>query len=274
MTLTQTIVAPWGIWQCADYRLTDPQTGEIVENWSQKSINVLCNDGQALITYTGVGRLKPDDPDISDWLANQLHGFAITIPETIKRIEKVASRHLTKYSTPHIFTVGTIIQGQTWAFEVANVELDVDWFSSSPLKSFRVYGEKVTNKPLVLVRGVRGAVSQADWKLLRNETKVRPRRSKKFLKLLAGVNKRASAHERLGKHMSPECCVAYMGPGVQGVRAKSFEWGNKGMPWRMAAPATLAFGVNSTEQGRSVIASLQEEVLKNKALTTTTRDKS
>src|SRR6185503_3206473 len=100
-------------------------------------------------------------PDISDWLADQLHGFAVTIPDTIKRIEEVASRHLIKYPTPHIFTVGAVIQGQPWAFEVANAKLGVVWFDLIPLMSFRTYGTKVTKEPLVLVRGVTEAVSAA-----------------------------------------------------------------------------------------------------------------
>src|SRR6185503_5217568 len=243
VTLTQTIVAPWGIWQSADYRLTDPQTGEIVENWSHKYVSVLCKDGHALITYTGVARLTRNSPDLSDWLADQLDGFAVTIPDTIKRIEEVASRHLTKYRIPHIFTIAAVIQGQPWAIEVANVKLGIDWFDSIPEKSFRTYGEQVTDKPLVLVRGVREAISAADWKLLHHETKVRPRRAKKLVKLLAGVNKRAHDHELYGKHISPECWVAYMMPGLQGVRSKSFEWGNKNIPWRIATPAMLSFGL-------------------------------
>ena len=164
MTLTQTIVAPWGIWQCWDYLLTEPTSGRVIEQWSNKHVSVLCKDGHALITYAGVARFKHNSPDISDWLADQLNGFAVTIPDTIRRIEEVASLHLTKYRTPHIFTIAAVVQGEPWAFEVANVKLGVDWFDLIPLKSFSIYGTKVT-KPLILVRGVTEAVSSSDWKL-------------------------------------------------------------------------------------------------------------
>lgn len=263
MTLTQTIVAPWGIWQCSDYLLTEPKTGTIIEQWSQKHVNVFCNDGLALITYSGVARFKHDSADVSDWLADQLNGFAVTISSTVRRIEEVASQHLSKYQTPHIFTVAALINDEPWAIEVANVKLGVDWFDLNPEKSFRTYGERMTDKPLLLVRGLREAISAADWKLLHRETQVRPRHAKRFVKLLAGVNKRAHDHTQFGKYISRECGVDYTVPGIQGVRGKSFEWGNKDIPWRMAAPATLTLGLNMTAVARSSIVSLQEEVRKN-----------
>jgi hypothetical protein len=187
MTLTQTIVAPWGIWQEVDYRLFNRLTGEVHEHWSHKFLDVVCNDGRALISYTGIGRLDFDrrSPDISDWIADHLEGYAVSIPDTVKCLQDVASQHLMKYRTPHIFTVGAFIKGQPWAFEISNVELGFDWSDTALLRSFRVYGGQITGQPLVLVRGETRAVSKADWKLLRDETKQRPRRPKRFLKLLA-----------------------------------------------------------------------------------------
>ncbi|MCA1577396.1 MAG: hypothetical protein LC794_08545 [Acidobacteria bacterium] len=151
-----------------------------------------------------------------------------------------------KYRTPHIFTVAAFIQGQLWVFEVSNVKLDVDWSDTALLRSFCVYGGQVTDRPLVLVRGARAAVSKADWKLLREETKQRPRRPKKFLKLLARVNKRSSEHERYGKFISRECSVSYMPANGDGVVAKGFAWGNESMPWSTVAPPRLFFGMNMT----------------------------
>lgn len=170
-------------------------------------MNVFCNDGLALVTYSGVARFKHDSPDVSDWLADQLNGFAVTIPDTVRRIEQVSSQYLTKYRTPHVFTIAALIRGEPWVIEVANVKLGVDWFDMIPEKSFRTYGEKVTDKPLVLVRGAREAISAADWKLLHREIQVRPRHAKRFVKLLAGVNKRAHDNERYGKYISRECAL-------------------------------------------------------------------
>ena len=278
MTLTQTIVAPWGIWQCSDYRLINLQTGEIHEHWSHKFLDVLCNDGRALITYTGLGRLDfdPNSPDLSEWMADQLQGFAINIPETIKRIEDVSTRYLMKYDTSHIFTVGAFIQGQAWLLEVANVEVD-DCSSSSRLrsyrvnsaskrlKSFRVYSEHISGQPIVLLRGETKAVSQPDRNRLRNEIKQRPRRAKRFMKLLAHVNKRASDEENYGRFISRECAATYMPANGEGVLGKGFPWGNEAMPWSTVAPPRLFHGINMTKFLRDGVNSLEQEVLKNKA---------
>jgi hypothetical protein len=105
MTLTQTIVAPWGIWQSVDYRLTDPRTGGTFEKWSHKSVSVRCGDGGALITYAGTGRFdfNPDSPDISEWIANELHGHSGTVDQAVRRIEQVSSSLLKVQNASHVY---------------------------------------------------------------------------------------------------------------------------------------------------------------------------
>ena len=49
MTLNLTIVNPFGIWQGSDHRLTDPNTGVVVEDFSVKHVILRCRDGLALL---------------------------------------------------------------------------------------------------------------------------------------------------------------------------------------------------------------------------------
>ena len=58
MTLTMTIVAPWGVWQCADHRLVWIEGGKATEreDVSVKHLAIRCPDGVALISYSGLGR--------------------------------------------------------------------------------------------------------------------------------------------------------------------------------------------------------------------------
>ncbi len=55
MTLAMTVIAPWGICQCSDCRLTDKSTNPptVTDDRSIKHVSVMVPDGFALITYTG-----------------------------------------------------------------------------------------------------------------------------------------------------------------------------------------------------------------------------
>jgi hypothetical protein len=55
VTLILSIVAPRGIWQCTDYRLTMMQGGHVVgvTDWSPKHVTHLCPDGACSMAYTG-----------------------------------------------------------------------------------------------------------------------------------------------------------------------------------------------------------------------------
>jgi hypothetical protein len=56
MTLLITIVAPWGIWQCSDHRLTDV-TAKIRDDFAPKQVTIIAEDGIALLSYTGLGKI-------------------------------------------------------------------------------------------------------------------------------------------------------------------------------------------------------------------------
>jgi hypothetical protein len=267
MTLTQTIVAPWGIWQSVDYRLTDPRTGGTFEKWSQKSVLVRCCDGGALITYAGVGRFDfdPDSPDISDWIAHQLHGHSGTVDKAVRRIEQVSSS-LTKFRTHHTFTIGAITQGQIWALIIANTHPDIDWTKHPPGNAFKLYGMQVIDEPIVMVRGEARAIAESDWVLLETVAKRRPKRSRDFLALLAGVNKRAAQNRRYGHVISEECTVSFMPPNVDGGFARTFPE-DREIPWSMLGVPQVMFGLDFTQMARDGIRQLEDEVARNKERT-------
>jgi hypothetical protein len=262
MTLNQTIVAPWGIWQCADYRLTDLKTNQPVENWSYKTVQVRCSDGGALITYTGVGRfdLSGKSPDVAEWIAGQLNGHAATVGDAIQRIQTVASSSLARFGQHHIFSIGAISQGQIFAVVIANTESRTDWRDHPPRSAFEIGAQQVVDEALLIVTGETRAISPADWDLLNTVARRRPRRGKDFLELLAGVNRRAAEHKTYGRYISKECCVSYMPPKVDGVVGKAF---GDNVPHRMIAIPMVFFGLDSTQLAREGLRMLEETVKKN-----------
>src|SRR4051794_4115793 len=98
MTLILTIVAPWGVWQSSDHRLTDVQPGGRIvgarPNYSIKHVTIRCNDGGALVGYTGLGRVN--GADVSDWLRRQLRGESRSLDETLILIRERADKYLAK----------------------------------------------------------------------------------------------------------------------------------------------------------------------------------
>lgn len=81
MSLNITIVAPWGVWQCSDHRLTDPRTGQLVDDTSVKHIGLYCPDGTGLLAYAGIGRVN--EVCISDWVCEVLRGTTRSLVQSI-----------------------------------------------------------------------------------------------------------------------------------------------------------------------------------------------
>jgi hypothetical protein len=270
MTLNQTIVAPWGIWQCADYRLT--YLNQPFENWSYKTVQVRCSDGGALITYTGVGQfdLSGKSPDVAEWLAEQLNGHATTVGDAIQRIKTVASSSLARFRQHHIFSIGAISQGQSFAVVITNTESRTDWSDHPPRSTFEIGAQQVVDEALLIITGETRAISPDDWDLLNTVTRRRPRRGKDFLELLAGVNRRAAEDKTYGRYISKECCVSYMPPRVDGVVGKAF---GDNVPHRMIAIPMVFFGLDFTQHSREAYRMFEETLKKNAEESVSTRQR-
>jgi hypothetical protein len=136
VTLNMTIVAPWGIWQCSDHRVTDLQQDARTKIWkvtgtrdhSMKSIEVRCHDGAAVITYCGLGKLHPkSDDDISDWVRRLIRNENRTVDQTLAHICDGATRQLAlparSVETEHTFSVGAFVRGLPKVVTITNSPL-------------------------------------------------------------------------------------------------------------------------------------------------------
>jgi hypothetical protein len=117
MTLNITMVAPWGLWQSSDYRLTNPRTGQVEDDASGKFMGVVCPDGAALITYTGIGRVGNES--VADWILKVLRGkYNLTVDQTLILIRESATQMFPKIARGYglTFNIGVFIGSRPWGW--------------------------------------------------------------------------------------------------------------------------------------------------------------
>jgi hypothetical protein len=76
MTLNITLLTRRSIYQSADFRLTDPDTNQLITDSSTKVVDLLgYPDWHGFVTYTGVGRWPRNGRDTSQWIVDWLQGI-------------------------------------------------------------------------------------------------------------------------------------------------------------------------------------------------------
>jgi hypothetical protein len=137
MTLNIAIVNQWGVWQCSDLRLTAWPGGVVIDDYSIKHVSVRATDGAALITYTGLGKVKGEH--ISGWLRRTIRGESRTVEETLSIIRDRATAQLGDVAAQagihHTFSVGAFLSGWPCAFLITNMD-PADPLDRPPLKEF------------------------------------------------------------------------------------------------------------------------------------------
>jgi hypothetical protein len=259
LTLTMTIVAPWGVWQCSDHRVTylvqkPNRQWRVVkrEDESVKHVQLGCKDGVALLAYSGLAKIGNDH--ISDWLRRLVRGQSGTVDETLIRIREGATATLAgpaaKAGVAHAFVIGTFVQGQPWMVAIVNQELP----DSPPLDHFRTEGLAAWEPKTLIVGEGRDAVSEEDRALVERAAQRRPRRPEEYSELLAAVHRRAkhskepepskrSAHNSI----SEACITSYLLPGSIAVHSMK-HWGKPDPSGKDLPPVPLLIsGIDTTE---------------------------
>ena len=61
MTLNITVVTPLVVYQSADFRLTNGDTGTLIDDHSNKTVSMTFPTWSGFVTYTGLGRFGNRD---------------------------------------------------------------------------------------------------------------------------------------------------------------------------------------------------------------------
>jgi hypothetical protein len=190
-----TIVAPWGVWQCADHRLVWIERGKATEreDVSVKHLAIRCPDGVALISYSGLGALDRK-LHVSDWMRELVRGDnRRTVDGTLIRIREAATMDLARpakaHGVVHWFVAGVFLQRRPWWAVITN---QPGGPGSPILDHFETIAEPADNPPRRLVAG-KGmeAISAEDWALLDRIKMRQPRRPEDYARVLAGIHRRA-----------------------------------------------------------------------------------
>jgi hypothetical protein len=264
MTLTMTIVAPWGVWQSSDHCLTNPRTKRPMQDSSVKHIAVLCPDGAALIAYTGLGGV-PDIPgpgqllSISDWVREILRGETRSLDNTLIFLRERATETLgplvSSQQIPHTFVIGAFLQGQPWIIQIRNFHSTKSNEMSPPTNQFITLAQRIGSNPLICIAGTKEAVSPVNTAKLAEVATRKPRLPKHYRALLAKINCQASTHRCYGRFVSPSCCTSFMPPAGEPIESE-FHRAKPDERKPMVVPL-LVFGVDTTETSRALIETMR-----------------
>jgi hypothetical protein len=248
VTLIQTVAAPWGIWQCADHRLTALAGGALVDDHSIKQAAFTCTNGTALLGYSGIGQRvgRYGLADLSEWLRGFVGGESRSVAETVGLIGQQATLQLgataAQLGTEHTFSIGAMVGGRAWLYVVSNL------LASARLDAFRTIGLEVHRRPYVFVAGATGALSACDRVLLRQVVKRSRRHATQFGRILAEFNRRAAGNAKHGHLISPHCLTSYL-PREGSVHSEMHNPGDALSTRTMIVPHLL-FGIDLTDMVR------------------------
>lgn len=256
MTLNMTIVAPWGVWQCYDHRLTKIKGTRVLwrEDLSIKHVTLQCPDGGALITYTGLGTVDlPGERNvpITDWLRRLVRGRTRTLDQTLILLREAATRDLAgpakRARREHAFLVGAFLQRRPWWAIIANVGGPPDF---PVVDRFETAAGPADTKPQKLVGGAgRDAISGDDWTLLEHITHHRPSKPDDYCQVLADIHRRANHSKHPARHtISEACTTVYMPPRVLGGRS-TVHWSQPDPTASKTLPPkpTVHLGIDGTD---------------------------
>jgi len=128
VTLNITLLTPFAIYQSADFRLTDLDTGRLMTDQSAKTVILQYNSWSGFVTYTGLGSWygRSVSEFVVDWLTDGVARSSMN--DVALHLESGGTRLLTDvqqrsgYSVRHTFTLAGFENNAIRAFVISNFE--------------------------------------------------------------------------------------------------------------------------------------------------------
>lgn len=170
MTLTMTIVTSRCVYQSADYRLVDVESGRWVDFETQKIVFTQGEGWSASIAMSGVGRTP--DIDVSEWLADRTKAFAFGLGDPFEDlIERLLeaddwlSTIAQRDKARHSFAVGAFVGSTPTFILISNFETSTGIASAVAAAKLTIYRERPRHVR-VFASGQRWAVPRAERRKL------------------------------------------------------------------------------------------------------------
>ncbi|MGH3301963.1 MAG: hypothetical protein ACRDOK_09830, partial [Streptosporangiaceae bacterium] len=213
MTLNITVLSREYIYQSADFRLTNSNTGKLITDRSGKAVSLNYREWSGFVTYTGLGRWEGRDisAHVADWLGD---GVDRTMSEVADHLAEHGTRLLTEVRRdarrwiPHSFTLAGFEDGTPRAFVISNFE---DCFGTEhavqPTMAVTSRALSTHRKGTVIVTGRKKAVPSSDRSMLGNLAARYPTDGGRIRRRMQAVNARAAASPASGGAVSADCVV-------------------------------------------------------------------
>lgn len=212
MTLNVTVLTPLVIYQSADFRLTDPDTGKPRRDPSPKTVTLTYFEWEGFVTYTGIGNWN--GRDVSAYLTEWLTGIEKpSMAEVAGVIESKGTallrqiEHRTSRRFGHTFTLAGFYEQVPRAYVISNYEdcfgksrASIDDHLTTTTRALG-YAEKAT----VIVTGWKPAVPRSDRRVLGMVATKYPGDGLRIRRRMAKLN--AEAAPRSKEMVSKECVV-------------------------------------------------------------------
>ncbi|HEX6539206.1 MAG TPA: hypothetical protein VF155_08505 [Candidatus Dormibacteraeota bacterium] len=251
MTLALTVVSRHGIWQSSDIRLYDAVAQKPARDRSTKQFRLELQDGVALATYAGVGRLGTTH--VSDLIVDLLRGQQRTIHGTLAALAAVANdriapvlRGLPPKYRMHVFVLGAFRQGAPLLGEVRNVDVIRQTAAQTwvtPRSDFTVSITPIGDREgIASIAGMRSSVPPGGLALLNRLSARKPRKNEDRLAVLASINEWTS---RIAPELVSRECWTWHATGRWEKRPeepRAFAWGGN-MP-TSSRPRVLTHGLD------------------------------
>lgn len=207
MTLVITVATERCIYQSADFRLTDIQTGAARDFETQKMVFVNTFSWAASIGFAGVGRTA--NVDVSDWLQKAVGAVGGNDPfEALLEVLLSADSWLSGLHPPnnrHSFTVGAFVGCQPLVALISNFESLSGEARTAAARNLSV--EQVEpSRPTTFVSGHREALAKEDRRTLAKFAARGPSRDAMYA-ALSQANRRAA---RRSRYVSSACFTSHL----------------------------------------------------------------
>lgn len=210
MTLNITLLAEEMIYQSADFRLTDANTGGLITDSSSKLVVVGGFNLQGFVTYTGVGQWKAKST--ADWITEWLTGHDVAPDEVAERIRQKGTSWLkrieraTKSRQRHSFVIAAFPNGRPTAWVISNFESVAGIEAAFPEPALRVSRLSFRGKPRVLITGQKPSVDRNARRRLEHLS-AGPSDPPRIRRVLTEMNEAAAIHPRSRGTISAACLV-------------------------------------------------------------------
>jgi hypothetical protein len=211
MTLLLGMSKPEGIYLCADYRVINSVTGQVLDDAATKCLTIhyppFPGGTKALLAFTGIAVL-PDGTPTMTWIRETLRGEAEYPDQSLTHLRFRLNRDYARLRQPLIINILALHENRRFFGGISNLWLNTARNSLKVIPEF-LYEMREIEASFFFANGGAAAKAMADEKLakLRSLLDTVPRAVLDHMRLMAIINRRVAARE---SSVSSFCKVSFI----------------------------------------------------------------